>query len=677
MDEGEVEAPPPEGGDAGDTQGATTNCEDMEKLDMILDNANFISYSEPYMDALSRMFPPDRCTSRTEMPWEDIVIPKNVKIRETRKKKCPPKCPKGLDCTGMFIPATPEFDNKGKSIEVEICFGQEPDRTVRVRGGGGSGPPLSSVSTISGMCVLHINVDRSEINLAYRDNDDGPLIKVPLESEAKPTEQLTDQPSTAISTKSSGAATLKSIGSQSIGQAGLSSAVSCGDPRCQAKVAQSMPSVSSKKSIKAAVSFKDFSDPSKSISKEVELVPGSEFKMNVPGENVVLSVKASGEFRQPIAGDTSCQAPCAKCSARKSESRQGSVARAESSFAKAESSFAGAESSFAKAESVPTEQISGPPCPPEDKSCVQPPCQVTRRSGTTTSEPVLKHDMVMQALDAYEAEMKPLKQALAQLQEKIRNLNITDIQGAPSLQSPYPQAPAASQVCSQPGPYSMYAQPAQPAPMMSIGPPAIRPASYAAPAVPAYMRDIQQGGYYGPPAPSCYQAPSYPPVYQSPPPSMLAVQARQFGMIPDYRGRNYGANEMPYQPYQDYSMPKRRWPESPITSDRYLDDIASPGADTDDEYRCPFMEMVRTMSKKNVEKYKSKKSDRKHSSPRKCKECSVGKDDYNDELFKSGIGIKTDPKHFSISKVSTGSGSSQIITKTSSNVLIKVKRKHK
>lgn len=695
-----------EGGDGAPIDVATDeNAEDpclstRENLSMIYDGGRFVPYHEPYMDPLTRLFPVvEECPSHTEMPWEDILLPTNVKLRNTRKR--------------------PKEDDKGmcgttQVIDVEINF---EDNVCTVKEGGvvrssiTTGCSNSNVKQRKGSAkeyVLHIDLAKSDVNVGFQDGK-GPIKPIPLGTEiqsgketisvsankkigAKSSVTVSVKSSGAITTnsvKSSGAATLKhdeSVESLLVHKPGQLTSTSCVPNNCPADVnrSTSVPSVPSKKTIKASVSFKRLGDDkSEPITKEGQIEPGGELKLDFPNEPISVTLKASRDF----AGGAKEKSPCEK------ETK----------------------------ETCKTP----PPCEKKEtrESCKTPPCAKKEAEETSKTVPNIqtapkkcsctdllkpdtyKQDMVMEVLQSYEAEMKPLKQALMQLQQKIRSLNLPEMKGCVCNVGPHPTSACEkpqqnngnrSDFRSSPGPTSVPAQ----APIMSCYgappgpsiPPNLRPADYSSlmPPVTGYApsgSDPTSSPY----SPGC----TFPSQTTSPPASYLTLQAKNYGMYPDYSSRPYAQNNTYLDTFCDFRTaqtqpPQTQYPQSPAQSGRCLNEppnVNSPSyafSEVDEDlYQCPFLEAVKTMSKKKSEKNGRSHSDRSHSSgtkssskDKKKKDCPPCGDDYDDELFRSGKGIKTDPSGFKAKPTTSSKNSYHVMPKIWSKISVKHNQKN-
>lgn len=303
-------------------------CKDLQPTRLIHEDSNVLKYNEPYMDLMLKLFPDadEICGATTEIPWKDIILPSNVRIRRT-KPKPKPDCDKD-EVTGICI--NPECI-EDVNVIMKPNVGEAASAPIPVPDSAAS--QITTASIPSGVPPARCE---KACNLCV-------TLEKPAEEPPKPKTNKCccspEQKPVKNETKCShcAKAEIKPSEIEDCGQ----TCPNCSQneeeeqpvcsvcPKCKkadAKRTSSCPNVSSKRSIKANVSFKQLCGDSK------------------VNENISRnSVESSAE---------------SKCCCG------------------------------------PTEKISG-----------------------------FKEDAVSAALKAYETEMKPLKAALADLQQKILNLN--------------------------------------------------------------------------------------------------------------------------------------------------------------------------------------------------------------------------------------------------------------
>lgn len=130
-----------------------------------------VLYNEPYMDIMMQIFPDpyENCPPRTEIPWQDIILPKMVKIKREVPSK--PKSDKDM-YSGMFLPA------ESKATDIDIILKANTPQNVSfpipVKGGAASQVTVSICSTVSGFmskpkrngkdCTLRVHVSSSKLD---------------------------------------------------------------------------------------------------------------------------------------------------------------------------------------------------------------------------------------------------------------------------------------------------------------------------------------------------------------------------------------------------------------------------------------------------------------------------------------------------------------------------------
>lgn len=336
------------------------------------------------MDIMMKLFPDphDYCPpNETELPWKDITLPKSVKIR--RQDRPSDKKEKSNKYSGMFISA------ESKSTEVDIILKANPAQKasfpIPVKGGAASQITISLCSSVSGFmskpkreakdCKLSVRVSSSHSKC----------------NKSKPDEVAVEP-----------------------------------------KRSNSMPAVCNKKSNN--VQF------NKSTGDSTMTVPLSKNSV------CVITVKSSTDLpsksAQPKNKQDSKRCDC-KGTAPRSEVKPPTDPPSTSPLMKKHKKCA------CKGTTSDTEVKPEPPPPkkPDHKKCscskgstARAPPPVEAKSSTqsirakccsckdsASKSGFNKQDAVAAALEVYESEMKPLKTALQQLQEKIRNLNMTDM----------------------------------------------------------------------------------------------------------------------------------------------------------------------------------------------------------------------------------------------------------
>lgn len=668
-------------------------------------------YMEPYMDRLYAKYAADEiCPPGIEMPWHDILLPARCKLKKTRKER---KKKDEDDFTGMFITLEQDlFEDKGNDA---TC---KPSVPFAVCGAAASQNTVSCVSTVSELSkpkrcpkefTLHIGLGKSDVQIGFQSGE-GEIKPIPLGTELHPTDsqpfvvstekKVGDKGSYVVSLKSSGKVNVPQDDSAILAvvdappMKGGMTAICDGNtcyisPKNPPLSTVPCPADSSnKKNLKATVSFKKMGQKDKTVTNVMRMAPGEEMNVKVPDTNFNVVMKVSD-------GDVSKKSKADK-------------------------------------------QTCPPPCAPPPPACPPPPPKCACKENKSDT---FKQDAVMAALESYEAEMKPLKQALYGLQEKIRSLNITEMQNnlcsgpprqeqscfsnaMPSYSAPPSCGPQGYNMFSEQDAFAMsaagpppqgscplynqpnymYAQQPQLPAMPSGGasgqyscppqcgppsnymslpssvpcPPQFGPQNFMSPE-PTFSPPMN-GNYCRPTTqPTASQAKSaYTGFVVSPPPSSLSTQARDHAMYPDSRGKCYKKEEMPYQSYETYDPPRptsktsRKQAECPNYSECDPDSTGNSEPD-EDAYKCPFMEVVREMSNKNLKKSKPAKAcPPKKPSPTKNEGCPASCTGDEDAL-RSGTGIKTEPAQF-CSKIRITSSKGNI-PKVRSKISLKIKRK--
>lgn len=296
------------------------------------------------MDIMLKLFPDpeEDCPSHTEIPWTNIVLPKVVKIRNT---KPPPSQKNDKDVyNGMFLSA------ESKSTDIDIILkaniSQKTSIPIPVKGGAASQVTISVCSTASGLspkpkrngkdCTLSVRVSSGQ-----------------LKSDGDKSKTNKEQLLAVIDPQCGGGKTVNP------------------------KKTNSLPAVPSKKSIKTNVHFN-------------QSTGDSTLSMQLSKHSVSVTVRSSTDLPSKAAPKKP-QSP--KCACKSSG----------------------------------TPRPPSPPLPPpqEPKPPKQDPAKCSCKE--TASKAGFKQDAVAAALEVYESEMKPLKSALQQLQQKIRSLNVSEM----------------------------------------------------------------------------------------------------------------------------------------------------------------------------------------------------------------------------------------------------------
>lgn len=565
------------------------------------------------MDKLYRKYKDSEiCPPGIEMPWHDILLPITCKLKNTRKKKKNEED----DFTGMFITIEEDlFENQ------ENAANCKPSVPFAVCGAAASQATVSCVSTVSELSkpkrcpkefTLHIGLGKSDVQIGFQSGE-GEIKPIPLGSEL----HSTDSQPFAISTKKkagdkiSYVVNLKSSGKVNVPQddSAIMAVVDaiCDGNTCYISPKKPPPTVpcpadsSNRKNLKATVSFKRMGEKDKTVTNVMRMVPGGKMNVKVPDTpyNVVMKVSEGDIQKQQNANEKAC-------------------------------------------------------CPPK---CAR---KDSKKSDSFNS---FKQDAVMAALESYEAEMKPLKTALYDLQEKIRSLNISEMNS-----SLCPGPPRQEQTCYS-NQMPSYNQPSSYSPQTCMF--SEQDAFAASPPTPpiGICPFYSQQNYMSPPAlmppPSQYSCiPQCGPSFGANSTMMSTNRSPSPQPCPiHFSQQSYMPSEPTYSPPMNgnYHTRERSYNSSPCNPPTCSDnsDLDDGNSDAEDKFKCPFMEVVHELSSKNLEKpktrsaeppkhCKSKKKTPPKKSPSSRKGCpgpTACKSGHDDAL-RSGTGVKTEPAQF-------------------------------
>ncbi|KAF2904431.1 hypothetical protein ILUMI_01746 [Ignelater luminosus] len=617
-------------------------------------------HNEPYMEGLYRAFPnsdeDDNCGSDTEMPWKDILLPKNCKIKKVMKgKRCTCKSAREK-LSGMFMSPSKssrkvEEDEDEGVIQIHIGFEEPPSGVISVQHGACSQQTVSLFSDITQQAKRVPKQYKLQIDLAKNSNvsvsfqgekasvrtiPTGSTVgckssrtiscssKIPGKNSSNivnikpfvecpfPSERIfipTGKPSAEIKVTEP-LMYIGNVPSQTRSCSTMQSSKMSGQPSIKSimKSTSSMPGIPSKGSVKATVSLKQMGQPDKVVSQSMGSTKGENLMtFKVPDEPISIELKMSN-----------LSTPAAKCISSTETSARRSVPR----------------------------------CP-----CIS-------KGKTGTSRP----DPVMAAIEAYEAEMKPLMKAVTELQEKIRNLNLTEMNdyGCTSGQQPgskYSSSIAHSKVhiTGEPGKVTRTTTRVRPPipgqyPQMTC--PFVQPISFGSSPSPIY------GKMAVPILSSTYQQPYIPSTSKYVPSTMpdrqtscgcqrsaksvkesrlnkdFSSQAKTYGMSSDYQGRKYQEEKR-----RGCCNAERYKTQKGITG-RSSGNVTSDYSDVED--KCP---LSASRHKSSKDRHKHRHHDSKHKTSSKtdrsnkndgCPPCK----DYFEKYLRPGQAVKTSPEEF-------------------------------
>lgn len=351
--------------------------------------------------------PHEHCPpNETEIPWKEIILPTFVKLRkqERTQKQTQEKCSKDK-YSGMFISA------ESKSTDVDIILKantpEKPSCPIAVKGGAASQVTISVCSSVSGF-----------MSKPKRDGKDTKLCVQVSSSQSKCDGNKGENKSEILAVVDAKCSSGKTVETKSSSKKTI-------DAKCNCKKAveakgSTGKTAGSKRSNKKRVDAKS-SATNSSSRKTVETKTSSSMP-NIPSK---MSNKCTG--------DSTVKIPLSKTSVCIVTVKSSTDASSKTAPKKPSQSSRNCTCKSSRSSSAPEAKKS--PSPPEAKRSPRPPEVKPSKSSTKccpckqspSKSSFSKQDAVAAALEVYESEMKPLKAALTQLQEKIRSLNMTEM----------------------------------------------------------------------------------------------------------------------------------------------------------------------------------------------------------------------------------------------------------
>lgn len=367
------------------------------------------------MEGLYRAFPnsdeDDNCGSDTEMPWKDILLPKNCKIKKVMKrKKCTCKSAQEK-LSGMFISPSKSSrkieDEEEGIIQMHIGFDEPPSGVFSVQEGAATQQTISSVfSDITQQPKRIPKQHKLQIYLGKYSN-------VSVSFQGGKTSVRTIPTCSTVCSKSSRTISVSA--------------------RIPGKNASNIVNI--KPSVECTFTSERIFVPTGKPSAEIRVIEPSMYLGNIPSHTQSCStMKSSKMSYQPsvksIMKNTSSMPTIPSKSSVRATVSLKQAGKPDKVVSQILDARKGDNIMIIK---VPSLQLkTSNACTPAAKRISSttasagpsaPICSCVNKGKVGTA----KRDPVMAAIEAYEAEMKPLMKAVTELQQKIRNLNITEM----------------------------------------------------------------------------------------------------------------------------------------------------------------------------------------------------------------------------------------------------------